>query len=52
MCKAMHKSQKQDVDGFYELFEKLDQEERKGLLYVMRGMTLFDEKECSNANLR
>lgn len=48
----MHKSQKQDVDGFYELFEKLDQEERKGLLYVMRGMTLFNEKERSNVNLR
>lgn len=48
MCKATHKSQKQDVDGFYELFEKLDQEERKGLLYVMRGMTLFDEKELEN----
>lgn len=48
MYEVAYKSLKQDVDGFYELFQKLDQEERKGLLYVMRGMTLFDERELEN----
>ncbi len=52
MVATMHKSLKQDVDGFYELFEKLDQEERKGLLYIMRGMTLFDEESSKNAKER
>ena len=52
MYKVAYKSLKQDVDGFYELFEKLDQEERKGLLYIMRGMALFDEESSKNAKER